>query len=113
MRRQIDKVGKGVRFQHLTQLKQLFGITLVKLLHAPLPALAAFDQIVTAEVQQKFPHHHRAYIDRARQLQLAEAVPGAQLFLINHLVERFFEPFSLFVQGRALAVETVFRLWLA
>jgi hypothetical protein len=26
--RQIDKVGKGVRFQHLAQLKQLFGVAL-------------------------------------------------------------------------------------
>ncbi|MNS55491.1 hypothetical protein D3C72_883270 [compost metagenome] len=107
--RQIDKVGKGVRFQHLAQLKQLFGVALIKFLHAPLTAPDAVDQVVTAEVQQKLPHHHRAHVDRTRQLQFAEGIAGAQLLLVDHLVERLFKLFPLFIKRKALAVEAILR----
>jgi hypothetical protein len=40
---------QGMGFEHFPQLKQLFCIGLVKLLHAPLTAFFTLDKIVTSE----------------------------------------------------------------
>jgi hypothetical protein len=46
---QIEEVLQGMGFQHFPQFKQLLGPGLLKLLHAPLAAFFAFNQVVTAE----------------------------------------------------------------
>ena len=104
---------KRVGFQHFPQLEQLLSPGLLKFLHVPLAALFAFNQVVAAEFQQKFPHYDRTDAGSTRQLQLGKHLSGAQLTLVNHGEKRLLKETVLLGQRGAGAIEAVLHLRLA